>query len=246
MKINKKLLDSLPSEFRNMGVSFKGDLPKEGQRSKEWHKIREGRFTASTISKIICKGSLTVGAKNYIAKKLWLDYYFEKPEQEEPLNNIYSGVYAIDRGIDLEPEALDFYMKNTGIEMIESDFVKYGDFSGGSPDGKHVVDGGIKGICEIKCPEGYIHLNWGMLQNQSDLKSKDKQYFYQNMSNLLFTGAEWCDFISYHNKCKISKMFILRMLPDKEEFEIIKKAIKAATDFRNTIISTLEKKKKYL
>lgn len=102
------------------------------QRSKEWHKLRNGRITASMAGRLLREG----------LKPLL------EPQKEIPDN------YWMKRGRDLESDAIEVYEKVTGIDVLQVGFVTNTDYPmcGASPDG--VTDC----LIEVKCFNTKKHL----------------------------------------------------------------------------------------
>ena len=104
----------------------------------------------------------------------------------------------------MESDARDLYSELIG-EVKEVGFCLNDgmvDWVGVSPEG--LTD---KGVVEIKCPIRKTHLNY---------IEKDKLpsvYKWQCYGNMIATGAEYCDFMSYYPGMK---PVIIRVEPDKE------------------------------
>jgi len=127
------------------------------QRSAAWHRARRGRLTASNFATI-------AGCSPYASPQSYWELITGRIEIERESHDI-------DRGVRLEPVALNWY-KNMFPEssVIEtglwvSDSVPY---LGASPDGLVSHDG----ILEIKCPRNSPHQQvpyWYMAQVQGKL-----------------------------------------------------------------------------
>lgn len=114
------------------------NLPFE-QRSDEWFKARNGKFTASTIHKLLGARGLGKTGETYAIEKAIEQLYGQLEES-------YKGA-DMQRGIDLEPYAFAKFQEQHP-EATEAFMFPYGDHAGASPDG--VV--GKDAILEIKCP----------------------------------------------------------------------------------------------
>jgi hypothetical protein len=117
------------------------------QRSPEWYRIREGKITASDISKILGKLSLqkTVDAIENKAAELAIESVHGMIEDD------YIS-FDMRRGIDLEPSAFNLLSEILSQEFIELEkvgFVEVNENVGCSPD---AVMCGLNVPCEIKCP----------------------------------------------------------------------------------------------
>ena len=169
------------------------------QRTFEWHEMKAGKPSASNISVINYKepqyyaesnkekagqlkypGGWSDGSQTYA-----LDLLGERicgPDE----NDSYVS-YAMQRGIDLEPEARKIYedfKKVTVHEVggIEANGCWY------SPDG--LV--GNDGLIEIKCPDRKRHLQT-LLSGKIPDDNLDQCAF-----GLWISGRQWIDFISYN------------------------------------------------
>lgn len=91
------------------------------------------------------------------------------------------------RGQELEAEARQLYSLATGEEVKQVGFC-LSDGYGCSPDG--LV--GEKGLLEIKCPTMAIHIGYLLAD------TLPVGYKQQIQGQLLVTGREWCDFLSYY------------------------------------------------
>ncbi len=162
------------------------------QPSDEWLALRCGLPTASNFSQIVtpAKGALSASRTKYI-DELIADRITGPP--------IDGGAYTsreMDHGIDVEPEARQWYRENRTEcfvdEVIEVGFITddEGRF-GCSPDGliESVVED--NGGLELKCPMVKTHIGWwraGVLPNDHKL---------QVHGSLAVTGLPWWDFMSY-------------------------------------------------
>lgn len=156
------------------------------QGTPEWLQARCGVLTASEFGKLITPtGKATTG-------KTRQDYLLEKA------NEIITGVPCgeafvstwMERGTELEPQARAFYEFVTGNEVSQAGLI-YRDESrrvGASVDGLINDDGNQ----EIKCPKLTTHLRY-ILDGELP-----REYIAQVQGQLLVTGRDYCDFISYH------------------------------------------------
>lgn len=206
------------------------------QRSELWFKSRAGRITGSKAECILAKGkegAEAVTRRNYRAM-LACERVTGIPDMGGYVNA------DMQRGIDLEPEALSAYEAKTGEIVRQTGFLQHNTYLAGCS-----LDGDIddfRGIVEFKCPKSAIHLSYWR-----DPAIFERQYGAQVMHNLWISGAEYCDLVSYDNRVpaalrvfrrriKASGMFIpeyqtdaLRFLAEVtiEEREIRDLAVKA-------------------
>lgn len=106
------------------------------QLSPEWWAVRRGVPTSSEFNRIItpAKGELSAQASDYIAE-LIADRACQSPnyftEKGRPVNS-----YAIQNGIDLEPEARRWLSFDANLDVTEVGFIMSDDLRFGcSPDG---------------------------------------------------------------------------------------------------------------
>lgn len=156
------------------------------QGSDEWFKLRLGKLTASQFSKILSPtGKVSTQAADLVNKKI-----AEKltGEMEDNYTNPH-----MERGTELEPEALEFLNFTNGFNFKPVGFADSGMGYGCSPD---ALDLDSKIGCEIKCPMAKTHVKYlrsGKLPNE---------YFSQVQGSMLVTGFKQWVFMSYHPTMK--------------------------------------------
>lgn len=169
------------------------------QGSEAWFDLRCGRITASKFKDAMSTKS-TAGYKGLINNAVG-----------EILSGTIEPTYTNDimqRGIDLESEAAGVYEehKDTPIDIIG--FVTnndiHPDYVGVSPDRIIQLD---NGLVEIKCPLMKTHI--GYLSS----RTMPSMYKWQVQGQLLITGADYCDFMSYYPNLK---PFIIRIQKDEQ------------------------------
>lgn len=126
------------------------------QRSEEWEQIRIGRPTASQFGRIFTakKAELSKSAVGY-ARQLIADSYV-------PGWVDFAGNKFTDRGTEMEPEALEAFVAETGIGVEQIGFLtNFRDVVGCSPDGVIRGEGGsiVSGV-ELKCPSPAVHISY--------------------------------------------------------------------------------------
>jgi len=172
------------------------------QGTPEWHKLREGKMTASNATAI---GNNGQGLKTY-TKEIVRKMLSSKKEDS------YSNK-DFDRGHELEPVAREIYELEKGVIVEQVGFIEYDEFTGCSPDGLVGKVGGT----EIKSPDDKVYFDY--LLEKEDAISSD--YIWQCQMNMYITKRKWWDLIIYNPNFEKS-MFIFRILPDKEKFEKLK------------------------
>jgi len=177
------------------------------QGSEAWFELRAGRITGSRYGKMM-SGINTSGYQTLVS---------------DLASEIFSGEIeetyvspAMLRGSELEPEARAVYEFKTGLDVsqvgmcLPDEDNDFHNWIGYSPDGLADND---KILQEFKCPMAKTHRKY--------LKA-DKlpnEYKWQVQGGLWLTGADYCDFMSYH---PLMEPFLIKVLPDAEmhrEFE---------------------------
>lgn len=198
------------------------------QGSKEWYQERIKKFTSSKAHCLLVT-SKTVGedfgdgAWTYIYEKMdeWATGVIEE--------NGFKGNDATDWGLAHEPEAIETLQIVRGYQVDLCGFETYNQSFGGSPDGKVEKDG----ILEIKCPfVGANHMAIMDLENADQFKKFYKKHYVQIQSNLLVTGREWCDFVSFNPRCNslLLQIKVIRIYRDEMMINDIRNRVSLATD----------------
>lgn len=213
------------------------------QRTSEWYLSRKGKFTASEIYNLLTtsrKKDEVFGdtALTYIKEKV-SEYLMQDDVFIEMQDLAFSNT-ATRWGEQYEPEARHLYSELTGIEVEETGFIPYSQHSGGSPDGLW-KDG--KGLIEIKCPfNSSKHIEFMMMKSAEDLKAANKQYYWQCMANMLFTGRSRIDFVSYDPRLsELLKMKILRLEANPDDLTLLSRKIQLASERMEQMLSELTK-----
>jgi putative phage-type endonuclease len=182
------------------------------QGSDDWHAIRRGVITASTIARLVTATGKP--ANNDTSRAQLLQLLAERITGEsEP--SFYNDDMA--RGNLLEPFARDLYVRHYQ-PVQECGFVSAefnGCTIGYSPDGLI----GNEGLIEIKAPRAKTHLK-SLLSNEAPT-----EYLPQVQTGLAVTGRAWCDFISYAPGLPL---FVVRVERDEAAIERLIAAAQAA------------------
>jgi putative phage-type endonuclease len=153
-----------------------------------WYEARRGCVTASNAHLLMVNGK----GKSHPWGVAAISYARRLAHQ------IVSGVvrvtpsnYAMQRGNDLEPEAIAWYAEATGYEVEHNTDPIPNEsepWIAATPDG--IVNHGV-GLVQVKCPmEEAAVAAW--LTDEVD-----KEYFWQVQFEMWLTGAEWCDLLWY-------------------------------------------------
>lgn len=228
------------------------------QGSDEWRELRVGRFTGSEMFKLVEPGKREMtqeelkarpktgeGSKTkniqdvkVLGEKAWT--YIYKKAAETLTGQLDDEVYAwpLVRGKELEPEAVEFFEKRTGMTCEPIGFVPFTDHAGSSPD-RMVSDGAI---LEIKCPSNSTNqINYLLLTDHWDLKREYPNHYWQVQTNVLFTGAKKGYFAAYDPRYKLEKqrMAILEVPIVPADQDLIIQKIAVATEEKLKIIKLI-------
>ncbi len=155
------------------------------QGTDAWHKARAGIPTASMFEKILTPKGLeySVQAAKY-ENRLAAERFTGNPQDD------FGGSKWIERGKELEADAVAFYEMTMGLEvrhagLILNDLRTFG----GSPDG---IVGEERGL-ELKCPAPDTHVGYF-----DDPLSLYNEYKHQVQGNLFISGFKFWDVMSFH------------------------------------------------
>lgn len=154
------------------------------QKSEGWRAARAGRITASRFADVIAirRDKKPTAERMKLMRQLAFERLAGIPKHE--VNS-----KSLSWGTDIEMYAREAYEVDRGVIVKEVGFVTHPDypFIGGSADGLVGKDGAI----EIKSPhDEQVHI-------QTWLEGMPDEHMAQVQGNLLVTGRQWLDFISY-------------------------------------------------
>lgn len=201
------------------------------QRSDDWFALRAGKFTSSRMSDLMAKTKSGPSASRGNLISLLA---------VERLTGTCVETYcnaAMQRGIDLESEARDAYSFETGRAVAEVGYVECTDlpWTSSSPDG--LV--GDDGMVEIKVPAS-------MQKHVNALRTgaHAKEYQHQVQHQMLVTGREWNDVVSYDPRFPEGlQLAITRVERDEKAIAEMREAIAAADIEVTELVAELEKMK---
>lgn len=203
------------------------------QRTDEWLRARAGVITASRVAGLMAKlrnGKPGASRKNMIALLAF----------ERLLGDCvptYTNA-AMQRGIDLEPEALAAYEDHQFCRVMSVAFVRHDslEYVGCSPDG--LVDD--DGLVEIKCPSAHgKHLD-ALLSG-----AHATEYRWQLQHQLWVTGRQWVDIVSYYPGLPDSlTLAISRVERDDDDIAALEaECITAHAEIEETVASLIQLEK---
>jgi putative phage-type endonuclease len=201
------------------------------QRTDSWYKEREGRFTASQISRLLGKETLA-------RTKQSIDTYaFEKA-----IETIYGReeeTYVSEDmqiGINQEPLAFALFKDLKGYEFLnveEVGFYKFGEHAGASPDGLVSDNSNL----EIKCPRRNKFFK--IVANGID--EVDASYIAQMQMQMLCTETEKSYFLNYYLENSIQYWHEIIIERDEPTIDLIKERIEMATEIKLEYIEKINK-----
>lgn len=202
------------------------------QGTDEWFKQRLGMVTASRLGDICTKtkSGYSVSRANYM-----MELICEKLTGNNESKFINE---AMKRGVELEPKAREFYALHdfdANVELVG--FVKHPTIEGfgASPDA--LVN--KEGLLEIKCPNSRNHLEF--------LKTGEPKFNYilQMHAQMMCTGREWCDFVSYDDRFPPDLAFFKkRIYKDEKIVSLIETEVKLFIEEMNQEIKEILTKAK--
>jgi putative phage-type endonuclease len=198
------------------------------QQSEEWFALRKQYpLTASNARAI---GNNGKGLETLIWEKMAEKYSSAEKEQ-------FGSVHT-DRGNELEDQARELYMLETGNTVEKVGFITDEGISkvgGASPDGLVNSDG----LLEIKCPADTKHFRAVADFKKNGTFEIDQEYLWQMQQQLLFTGRDWVDFCSYNPNFQQS-LLIQRVLPNEDMQSKIKEGLAKGEKIINEIEENLK------
>lgn len=178
------------------------------QGTEGWLSDRCGRVTASRIGDVMAKTKSGPGA----ARKTYMGELVAERMTGIPKQGFSNA--AMQWGTEAEPQARAMYELETDNSVLETGFVPHPSIegTGASPDG--LV--GDTGLIEIKAPNTATHI-----ETLRGAKI-DRKYLLQMHWQMICTGREWCDFVSFDPRLPIAmQMHIRRVEKDAELAEEI-------------------------
>lgn len=156
------------------------------QRSPEWFAARLGRLTGSRANDMLAThkdGKTPAASRRDLRVQLVLERLTGQSQEDTYTNG------DMDRGRDLEGDALLAYEAQTGELVATTGFLSHTELMAGCSLDGHI--GGMAGIVDFKCPRAGIHLEY---LREDVIPAK---YLRQLTHNLWMTGAQWAEMVSY-------------------------------------------------
>jgi putative phage-type endonuclease len=201
------------------------------QRTDSWYKQREGRFTASQISRLLGKETLQRtkdSIDNYAFEKA-IEAIYGKEEETYVSEDMQ-------RGINQEPLAFALFKDLKSYEFLdvkEVGFYKFGEHAGASPDGLVSDNSNL----EIKCPRR----NKFFKIVANGIEEVDTSYIAQMQMQMLCTDTEKSYFLNYYLENSIQYWHEIVIERDEEMIDLIKERIIMATEIKLDYIEKINK-----
>lgn len=215
------------------------------QRTAAWFAARTGCLTASVVEKILPqrtpKGEIARDKEGNVkynkSRETLKNVIIAERLTEAARENFVSA--AMQWGIDHEDDARERYQIETGELVDLVGFLKHPNvrWLGASPDGLVGEDG----LIEIKCPESSKHVEY-LRSIRSKVVPDD--YKAQMTLQLIVTGRQWCDFVTYDPRMKEpqTQIGIIRYKPTGEErVEMLDECVKFLRDVGTVTNCLLDK-----
>lgn len=174
----------------------------------EWVQDRIGRVTASRFKDVMTEPRSKAAKEAGELSDTALGYLHEIIAQAITGKERVGGrSAAMDRGVDMEADALDYYADTRMVDLRKGRFLKLvGTNIGASPDGFIEDDPDGPGLVETKCPESKTHLATWFSRQLPD------EYYWQVHGQLWVSGRRWCDFVSYDDRFPLPmRMVVIRV-----------------------------------
>jgi len=171
------------------------------QNTDEWLDLRTGKVTGSSCSKIMANFGKAFGEP---AKKAAVQIAVEQLTGKRSNSNNYSNEH-MQRGHEQEPIAKALYEDQYFVDVSNGGFFDCGN-CGCSPDGL-VMDNGLIEIKSVISSVHYANIKRGGV---------DPAYKWQIYFNLLKTGRDWIDFVSYCSDFPIDKQLYVHRVKKSE------------------------------
>lgn len=224
---------------------YKSNYFNEAQQA--WLLARKGKITSSEWHKLTVGGRkkdelFGQGALTYLRNKVDEITSTELKEENDFKQTEWGKANEMD-AIHLFESITGFEVEYHGISNPE--FIPYGDFAGGSPDGRVLKMYG-SAITEVKCHyDGAKHMQKLFITSIEEFKDQFWEEYCQDQMNMIVTGTESCFSISYDPRKSNSALRLkIIKVPACPEFRLdFDKRLDAALEI---LADYLEKMDKYL
>jgi len=188
------------------------------QRSPEWVTLRLGRLNASRAADMLAtlKNGSEAASRRDLRTQLVLETITNQSQENGYINA------DMERGIQLEPEALAAYEAQTGSLVELVGYCAHDTLAAGaSPDGFVGTDG----LVEVKCPRAANHLAYLKAQ------TVPREHVPQIVHQLWLTGRQWVDLASYDPRWpEALRLFVARYHRNDDEIAVYQQAVERFLD----------------
>lgn len=163
------------------------------QRTAEWYMARRGKPTGSNAWKIMA--TKKDGAPSAERVAYMVELVTERLTGAVASHNATSDMQ---RGIDLEPEAIRAYEIETGLALQPGHWVDMEDW-GCTPDAFVEDDG----LLSVKCPRSTTIVRQKYFLKDHSIVERERppeEYYWQAVAEMVATGRKWCDLLRYDNR----------------------------------------------
>lgn len=197
------------------------------QLTQEWRNSRLGLVTASRADQLVTQktGKVSASAKA-LGHKLAMERFTGEPISET------GSTWAMERGIEREPETRARYEFERNATVTESGFIKHPELEiGCSPDGLIAANGGL----EIKNPLQPTYAKCAM--HVHELKTVPFDYAAQCLFSLIVTDREWWDCVVDYPGMPL---VVARMTRDKKAEALMLDGVAACLEARDKAIEVFQ------
>lgn len=191
------------------------------QRSPEWLSVRAGRLTSSCVNAVFMEGRAK-GTESATKRDLRIRLALERLTGRSLDVDGYRS-REMEHGTEKEPEARLAYEAARGVIVQEAGFCAHDELMIGCSLDGYVGDYDV--VTEFKCPKSATH--WASYKEQRI----PSEYLPQLTHQLLVTGAQAAEFISFDDRFPEDLQLVILRLP-RERADLAKHeaAVKAFLD----------------
>lgn len=197
------------------------------QRTKEWYEARLGKFTSSSIHKLMGVKGLGATGESYCFE-LAVDIVEGKDWTDEFTS------FDMQRGIELEPFAFELFKKKMQMEFVpvtKTEFIRLNENEGSSPDG--LV--GNDAVLEIKCPKREKFFNIIAF----GVNAIDTSYIYQMQHQMSVTNRHKAYFLNYYIHNSKELFHIIEIERDDSIINKMNERISQAIEIRDSYVQKI-------
>lgn len=219
------------------------------KEKEDWANFRAGYFTSSETSRLLSDPKLKSNKESGNLSDSAMTYIIERTAQvlapREP--EFYNS--KMERGNELEPQAVVAFAENFGLNVNSDDFIytSVGGFvffwdddynAGGTPD---IILNGHDAIVEIKCPDSKQHLRYMLFKSVEDFIKTCPDYYNQIQQNIWLCNKQRGYFVSFDDRFYSTNhhMFVLEIPRNEAHIELLKSKLLKAKTVKDTILTSM-------